>query len=62
MTLAIVSFSSALLSAINKVNATRALSARRLPPSLLYKISFSFKNQRKRDAAIRLFPSIKDDS
>jgi len=58
--LAIVSFSSALLSAINKVKATRALSARRLLPSSLYKMPFSFKNQRKRDAAIRLFQSIKE--
>jgi hypothetical protein len=60
MTFIIVSRSSDLLSAINNVNATKALSDKRLPPSFLYSILFSSRNHKKRNAPILLLPSMNE--
>ena len=60
MTLTIISISSALLSAIIRVNATRALSAILLLPSGAYKIPLFSMNHKKRVAAILLLPSVKE--
>ena len=59
-TLTMISLSSGLLSAINKVNATRALSAMRFSPSALYRKFWRSKNQTKIAAAIRLLPSVNE--
>ena len=55
--LTMMSFSPASLAAIRRVNATRALSARRLVPSALYSRPFVAKNQMNNDAPMRLLPS-----
>jgi len=58
--LIITSLSLGLLTAIIRVSATSALSAILFVPFLAYNSAFFCRNQRKRDAAIRLLPSIKE--
>lgn len=60
ITFTITSFSSVRLSAIIRVRATRVLFSISLKPLDLYRIPFFSKNQRKRNAAILLLPSLNE--